>query len=128
MAVNRPEACLGCGLCATVCPVEMVGGHAIVSFLAGEETPYSVWLCTSCWRCQEVCPGGVDIYGLMMEERRRGPAPEGYRRAWENVLACGYALCVGPEVNEVRTGWGLEPAELVPPERVRALLEGEERE
>ena len=119
--MNRPDECLGCGLCVTVCPVEMVGGHAIVSFMAGG-SDYDVWLCTSCWRCQEVCPGGVDIYGLMMEERRREPAPEGYRQAWENVLRCGYALCVGPEVNELRAGWGLEPVELVPPERVRAVL------
>jgi len=127
--VNRPDACLGCGLCVTVCPVEMVGGHAVVSFLADPATTdYSVWLCTSCWRCQEACPGGVDIYGFMMEERRRQPAPEGYRQAFQNVLTCGYALCVGPEVNELRTAYGLEPVELIPPARVRALLERGEEE
>lgn len=120
--MNRPDACLQCGLCVTVCPVEMVGGRAIVSFLAGEETAYSVWACTSCWRCQEACPAGVDIHGLMMDRRRRGPAPEGYQQAFENILACGYALCVGPEVNEVRALWGLEAAERVPPARVRTLL------
>ena len=126
--MKRPDDCLGCGLCVTVCPVEMVGGHAIVSFLAeGTEgpRPYNVWLCTSCWRCQEVCPAGVDIYGLMMERRRLEIAPEGYRQAFENVLTCGYALCVGPQVNELRAAWGLEPVELVPPDRVRALLEGD---
>ncbi len=119
--MNRPDECLGCGLCVTVCPVETVGGHAIVSFLAGDPV-YDVWLCTSCWRCQEACPAGVDIHELMMEARRRRSAPEGYRQAFENVLACGYALCVGPEVNEGRALWGLEPVELAPPGRVRAVL------
>jgi heterodisulfide reductase subunit C len=123
--MRRPEACVECSLCATVCPVEKVGGSAIVSFLAegmSELPPFGVWLCTSCWRCQEVCPQGVDIYGMMMGQRRRGSPPEGYRQAFENILACGYTLCIRPEVNELRAAWGLEPVEPAPPECVRMLL------
>jgi heterodisulfide reductase subunit C len=122
--VKHPEACIQCGTCVAVCPVEKVGGHAIVTFLADPEaTDYSVWLCTSCWRCQESCPAGVDIYGLMMEQRRQGPPPAGYEAAIEAVLACGEALEVSQEeLDRVREAWGLEPAALPPPGLVRKLL------
>jgi heterodisulfide reductase subunit C len=103
--------------------VERLGKHSIVSFLADPEaSDYDVWLCASCWRCQEVCPAGVDIHALMMQLRRQGPAPERYRQAYDNVLACGYALYVGPEVNLMRAAWGLAPVELASPECARLLL------
>jgi len=126
--MNHPEACTQCGTCVTVCPVEKVGGHAIVTFLADPDaTDYSAWLCTSCWRCQEACPGGVDIYGLMMEQRRREQAPTGYQAAFESILACGLALEVPQEeLDQVRAAWGLEPASLPPPGLARALIRGGE--
>lgn len=124
MELKHPEACTQCGTCVTVCPVEMVGGHAIVTFLADPDAAdYSVWLCTSCWRCQEACPAGVDIYGLMMEQRRREPAPAGYQAAFEHALACGLALQVSQEaLDQVRAAWGLESVELPPPNFARNLL------
>lgn len=125
--MKHPESCIQCGTCVDVCPVEMVGGHAIVTFLADPEaTDYSVWLCTSCWRCQEACPAGVDIYGLMMQQRRREAAPPGYRDAFERVLACGLALPVTQEeLDQVRAAWELESVQLPPPDLMRILLRQE---
>jgi len=122
--MKHPDACIQCGTCVTVCPVEMVGGHAVVTFLADPDAAdYSVWLCTSCWRCQEACPEGVDIYGLMMEQRRSEPAPAGYQAAFESILACGLALEVPQEaLDQVRAAWGLEPVRLPPPDLAQTLL------
>lgn len=122
--MKHPEDCIECGTCVTVCPVEMVGAHAIVTFLADPDaTDYSVWLCTSCWRCHEACPVGVDIYGLMMEQRRREQAPAGYQDAFERVQDSGFALEVSQQVlDQVRAAWGLEPVKLPPPNLVRDLL------
>lgn len=116
--------CLHCGSCVKVCPVEKVGGHAIVTFLADPDaTDYSVWLCTSCWRCQEICPEGVDIHRLMMEQRRREQAPAGYQASFESVLACGLALEVPQEeLDQVRAAWELEPVRLPPPGLARTVL------
>lgn len=128
--VTEVEAagCLQCGSCVQVCPVEKVGGHAIVTFLSDPDaTDYSVWLCTSCWRCQEICPEGVDIHRLMMEQRRREQAPAGYQESFESVLACGLALEVPQEeLDQVRAAWGLEPVRLPPPSLARTLLHGDE--
>ena len=128
MALKHPEACIQCGTCVSVCPVEKVGGHAIVTFLADPEaSEYSPWLCTSCWRCHEACPADVDIYGLMMELRRREPAPAGYQAAFESLMACGLALGIPQEeLDQMRTAWGLEPVELPPPDLACALLPDEE--
>lgn len=112
--MDHPEDCIQCGTCVSVCPVEMVGGHAIVTFLADPDAAdYSVWLCTSCWRCQEACPSGVNIYELMMAQRRCEEAPAGYQAAFDHVLDCGLALAVSQEeLDQVRAAWGLEPVEL----------------
>jgi heterodisulfide reductase subunit C len=124
VALKHPDACVQCGTCVSVCPVEMVGGHAIVTFLADPDaTDYSAWLCTSCWRCQEACPEGVDIYGLMMAQRRCEQAPVGYRAAFERVLACALALDVPQEeLDQLRAAWGLEPVKLPPPGLAHKLL------
>ena len=128
MALKHPEACIQCGICVSVCPVEKVGGHAIVTFLADPDAPeYSPWLCTSCWRCHEACPADVDIYGLMMALRRQEPAPAGYQAAFGSLMACGLALGIPQEeLDGIRAVWGLEPVELPPPDLACTLLPDEE--
>jgi Fe-S oxidoreductase len=125
--MKHPETCTQCGVCVAVCPVEKVGGHAIVTFLADPEAPdYSAWLCTSCRRCEESCPEGVPIYALIMEQRRREQPPAGYKAAIGAVLACGEALEVSQEeLDRMREAWGLEPVRLPPPDLVRELLRGD---
>jgi heterodisulfide reductase subunit C len=104
----------------------MAGGHAIVTFLADPDADdYSVWLCSSCWRCQQVCPVGVKIYELMMEQRRQEEAPAGYLRAYETALSCGMALSIGQaELDEMRSDRGLERVALPPADLLRRLLAG----
>jgi len=122
--MNHPESCIQCGICVDVCPVEKVGGHAIVTFLADPgAADYSVWLCTSCWRCQEACPADVNVYELMMQERRREEAPAGYQAAFESVLACSLALEIAQEaLDQMRADWGLEPVRIARSDLVRSLL------
>ncbi len=120
------ENCTRCGLCREVCIVERLGAHSITSFLCGEEE-YSSWLCSSCWRCQEVCPQGVDIHSIIMEKRRQEEPPAGHESNLVNVLAFGYALQVDDSVNELRRFHGLDEVQLIPREWVKILLSGRER-
>jgi len=48
----REEICIGCGLCASLCPqraISIVWGKAHIDEVR----------CTPCHRCQEVCPRGA---------------------------------------------------------------------
>lgn len=124
-SIKHPDACNQCGTCVEVCPVEMVGGHAIVTFLANPDaTDYSVWLCSSCWRCHESCPSGVDIYGIMMEARRNETAPAWYQASFERILVSGLSLHITQaELDEMRAGWGLETVRLASPDLAHRLLQ-----
>jgi heterodisulfide reductase subunit C len=120
------ENCTRCGLCREVCIVERLGAHSITSFLCGEEE-YSSWLCSSCWRCQEVCPRGVDIHSIIIEKRRQERPPAGHESNLVNVLRLGYALEVDDSVNELRRFHGLDEVQLIPAEWVKVLLSGWEQ-
>jgi heterodisulfide reductase subunit C len=117
------QDCTQCGLCREVCIVEKLGAHSITSFLCGEEE-YSSWLCSSCWRCQEVCPQGVDIHSIMMEKRREEEPPAGHQSNLVNVLSFGYALPVDQTINELRHFHGLDAVEFLSQAQLEVLLEG----
>ncbi|MGB3903601.1 MAG: hypothetical protein WBB22_01640, partial [Anaerolineae bacterium] len=83
---------------------------------------YSSWLCSSCWRCQEVCPQGVDIHAIMMEKRREEDPPAAHEANLRRVLESGYALPIGKGINELRAIHGLDAVQLVPEKWVKILL------
>jgi heterodisulfide reductase subunit C len=119
------EGCTQCGLCREVCIVESMGAHSITSFLCGDED-YSSWLCSSCWRCQELCPEAVDIHAIMMAKRREEGPPAGHEANFRNVLQRGYALPIGEGIDELRIIHGLDAVKLIPVDWVDILLgEGE---
>jgi len=89
-----------------------------------DATDFSVWLCSSCWRCHEACPSGVDIYGIMMEARRKLTAPAWYRASFERILVSGLSLQITQaELDGMRAGWGLETVRLASPDLARRLLQ-----
>jgi heterodisulfide reductase subunit C len=117
--------CTQCGSCREVCIVERLGGHSITSFLCGEEE-YSSWHCSSCWRCQEACPEGVDIHSIMMAKRREEEAPGAHEANLRSVLQSGYALPLDDAVNDWRRFYDLDAVELIPADWLRVLLRPDE--
>ena len=83
--------CIRCASCLNVCPVyRLVGGHVFGHiYTGGIGTILTAWfnelkstediqgLCIGCGKCKEICPGKIDIPGLILEIRRRLAAKQG---------------------------------------------------
>jgi iron-sulfur cluster protein len=83
--------CIRCASCLNVCPVfRLVGGHVFGKvYTGGIGTILTAWfnalkesdeiqsLCIQCGNCNEVCPGKIDIAGLILELRRRLAVEQG---------------------------------------------------
>lgn len=97
--------CVRCGSCLNVCPVyTIVGGHvygghtyaggigAILTAMTSGMADFEKFheLCIGCRRCVEVCPGKIDIPGLIEELRVRAVEEHGLpfvtRQLFENVM------------------------------------------
>jgi len=97
--------CIRCASCLNVCPVyTLVGGHVygghtygggigaiLTAFLSGmKEFKKFNELCIGCRRCTEVCPGKIDIPGLIEELRVRAVKQDGLpfhvKAALENIV------------------------------------------
>ncbi len=97
--------CVRCASCLNVCPVyTLVGGHVYGHIYAGgigailTAFLHSMGdfekineLCIGCRKCTEICPGKIDIPGLIEELRAKAVKdhglPFGARMVFENVLA-----------------------------------------
>ncbi len=94
------QACFQCTKCSAGCPVSdkvNVQVHELMRMLVLGlrevlETDM-VWLCTTCYTCQERCPQGIHItdiiFGLKNMAFRRGIAPPGYLAAREGLYNTG---------------------------------------
>lgn len=97
--------CVRCGSCLNVCPVyTIVGGHvygghtyaggigAILTAMTSGMADFEKFheLCIGCRRCVEVCPGKIDIPGLIEELRVRAVKEHGLpfitKQLFENVM------------------------------------------
>jgi iron-sulfur cluster protein len=97
--------CVRCASCLNVCPVyTLVGGHVygghtyaggigaiLTAFLSGmADFEKFHELCIGCRRCTEVCPGKIDIPGLIEELRVRAVKEHGLpfvmKQVFENIM------------------------------------------
>jgi L-lactate dehydrogenase complex protein LldF len=83
--------CIRCASCLNVCPVyRLVGGHVFGHiYTGGIGTILTAWfnelkttediqgLCIGCGKCKEICPGKIDIPGLILQIRRRLATKQG---------------------------------------------------
>ena len=82
--VEMFRTCEQCGCCSSACPIsgrENFNVRRIIRFIELDlvediaESPYP-WMCTTCGRCETVCPNGIGILDIIRP--LRGMAPEEY--------------------------------------------------
>ena len=93
--------CIRCASCLNVCPVfRLVGGHVFGKvYTGGIGTILTAWfdalkssdeiqsLCIQCGNCTQVCPGRIDIPGLILELRRRLAVEQGQPLAQKAIFS-----------------------------------------
>jgi len=106
------DRCIKCGACMRSCPVIIIEGSDEFKgprSLAVDDVRFSnemevlrdsLLMCTTCWKCQEVCPARIDLAQLILNMRSELFSQEtmlpGHRRIIENVDQFNRAVEPGP--------------------------------
>lgn len=119
-ANHQIEYCYQCGTCTASCPVYEVNPEynprkIVRMLLLGIKivlTEEFVWLCATCYACQERCPQGVLIPALMRTVTNiafsEGYAPESVVQQYYKVKTEGVLHSVSSLVNRKRKRLGLK--------------------
>jgi heterodisulfide reductase subunit C len=114
--------CFACGTCTAGCPVREVDDRynprkiIRMALLGMKERVLSsdfIWLCSSCYTCQERCPQDVRITDLMTAMKniavREGYVPESYKAQVTLLKDHGRLYEIGEFENKKRSKMGLPP-------------------
>ncbi len=128
-------SCYQCGTCASSCPVAKITPsfnprEVIKLSLLGERDEVvsgdAIWLCCSCFNCQERCPQKVEIADLIYALRNialaEGHIPNIYSEFWSALLNEGRIVQVSKFVEKKRETFGLPPLKPTGIDALRKIL------
>ena len=129
------KACYQCGTCASSCPVARLDSsfnprEVLKLALLGEKEEVisgdAIWLCTSCFNCQERCPQNVEIAELMFALRNMaieaGNSPNIYADFGSALVADGRIVAISKFAEKKRAEFGLPPLKSVAIEDLNTIL------
>ncbi len=127
--------CYQCGTCASSCPVAKVTERfnpreVLRQLLLGERREVlfgdAIWLCCSCYNCQERCPQKVEIadvfYALRNLAIKEGKMPNIYFEFSAGLTNEGRIVPISKFLEKKRTEIGLPPLKPAGVEAVRKIL------
>ncbi|MGD9130071.1 MAG: 4Fe-4S dicluster domain-containing protein [Candidatus Bathyarchaeota archaeon] len=128
-------SCYQCGTCASSCPVARLDSsfnprEIIKLSLLGEKEEVlsgdAIWLCCSCFNCQERCPQNVEIADLIYALRNiaveAGNSPNIYADFGAALIAEGRIVQISKFVEKKREEYGLPPIKPVGLEDLNKIL------
>lgn len=127
--------CYQCGTCASSCPVARLTDkfnprEVIKLSLLGEKDAVlssdSIWLCCSCYNCQERCPQKVEIadviYALRNIAFEKGYIPNIYSEFASAILNDGRIVKISKFTEQKRSAIGLPPLQPTGVDALRKIL------
>jgi heterodisulfide reductase subunit C len=127
--------CYQCGTCASTCPVarttERYNPRQIIRLaLLGQRDEVlkgdAIWLCASCYNCQERCPQKVEIadviYALRNIAIREGNIPSIYTEFATGLMNEGRLAPISKFVEKKRPEYGLPPLKPTDIEALKKIL------
>lgn len=133
-SLNRLYACFECGQCVSVCSVTRVDTdfrprkimHMLLLGLIDELIySQSIWLCTNCYSCDEICPQGIKVSGIINSLKnmayRSGNFPSEINRQLDAIRNSGMVYMLDDFDIKKREKAGLPPLSKLIDEAVRLL-------
>ena len=128
-------SCYQCGTCASSCPVAKITDkfnprEIIKLSLLGEKEEVlsgdSIWLCCSCYNCQERCPQKVEIadviYALRNMAFEKGYMPNLYSEFASAIINDGRIAKISKFMEQKRPTIGLPPLQPTGVDALRKIL------
>lgn len=127
--IREAGKCMHCGICSAGCPS---GRHTNLNIrrllrktLKSRDIPdEQLWMCTTCYNCQERCPRAIKIVDILLDIRalsvREGRIMPEHRVVCEMLLQYGHAVPINEENRIKRVHMGLDEL----PETVHKYNEG----
>jgi heterodisulfide reductase subunit C len=110
--------CMQCGVCSASCPS---GRHTTLNIrklvrIAGKTNDIlsneELWMCTTCYNCQERCPRNINIVDILLDIRaisvHQGFIHPEHRVVCEMLLEYGHAVPINEKNRKERVNLGLE--------------------
>jgi len=127
--------CYQCGTCASSCPVTKTTDRfnprqVIRLALLGQRDEVlkgdSIWLCASCYNCQERCPQKVEIadviYALRNMAISEGNIPNIYAEFANALISEGRIVPISKFLEKKRADYGLPPLKPAGIEALKKIL------
>ena len=110
--------CMQCGTCSGSCPsgryTGMITRKLVRKARVGGDILHDedLWMCTTCYTCQERCPRGIRITDAILKIRtiavHEGIMLPAHREVSQLVLQYGHAVPINDSVKERRVKLGME--------------------
>jgi heterodisulfide reductase subunit C len=118
---EKISACFVCRTCVASCPITIVNSRfnplriirmALYGMREVLQSDF-IWLCSSCYACQERCPQGVSITEFMTLLKnlavKEGQAPSGIKAQLDLIKRQGRIYAIDDFDNKKRSKIGLPP-------------------